>query len=392
MTGPTKVAGRKVAIRKIIAMTAEPARHHGDHRNLVSRVESKQPPADLDAIVVPTVRNAATLRGALWLGGQLGTPVVALCSRWSKTDEAARIAGEMNARLIAADVTARAELPHFATSKLLSGTKFASHSDLSLKRNIGLAVSKMVGWRRVAFLDDDIDVAEPEDVRTAAGLVRLYNMVALQNVGFPDNSVVCHAIRRVSAVADVGVRQSSFVGGGAMVVPVDRTESFFPNIYNEDWFFMLSDKHIYPVAATGAVVQSRYDPYANPRRARAEEFGDCLAEGVYAILDNGGCIQDADKTYWSAFLDDRKQLIERVLGAVPALRLERAEHDRMVAALKAAQGRREFITPGLCVDYLEAWSADTDAWRGYLKRLPRVHTAEDALQRLGLHTRTVFRR
>ena len=387
MTGPARVAGRGV----VTTTTTSRPMHNGDHRRLVSRNTWAEPPRDVDAVIVPTARRPATLRRALRLGGQLGCPVVALCSRWSSADKAADTAREQNARLIAADVdAATARLPDFATSRLLAGTKLASPSDLSLKRNIGLALATMAGWKRIVFLDDDIEVGEPEHVRRAAGLVRLYNMVALENVGFPDNSVVCHAIRRVSAVADVGVKQYSFVGGGAMVVSADRTASFFPNIYNEDWFYMLSDKHIYQIAVTGAVTQAAYDPYAFSRRARAEEFGDCLAEGIYSILDNGGCIQDADHAFWQDFLDDRTRLIERILDAVPLLRLPTAEHGRMVAALKAARGRRAFITPGLCVDYLVAWTADSEVWRRYLKGLPRVHTPEDALQRLGLPTRTVF--
>ena len=34
----------------------------------------------------------------------------------------------------------------------------------------------------------------------------------------------------------------------------------------------------------GHAVQAEYDPFANPERARREEFGDLLAEGLYALI------------------------------------------------------------------------------------------------------------
>ena len=34
----------------------------------------------------------------------------------------------------------------------------------------------------------------------------------------------------------------------------------------------------------GHAKQAEYDPFANPDRARREEFGDLLAEGLYALM------------------------------------------------------------------------------------------------------------
>lgn len=362
-------------------------RHHGNHGGLLHHAGVPTAPADVDAIIVPTARRVAALREAFRLAGALGCPLVALCSHWSSANHAYIEARACDTGLIASDVHNAVTLPPLATSRRLAGTRFATPGDLSLKRNIALAVATMVGWKRVVLLDDDIQVPEPNHLRDAAAHLSTYNMVALRNVGFPDNSVVCHAIRRVSTVQDLGIAQSSFVGGGAMAVPADRTASFFPGIYNEDWFFMLSDKQINPVAVTGEVAQAAYDPFADPRRARAEEFGDCLAEGVYSILDDQGSVQDADHRFWHGFLSDRKRLVERVLSAVPLLRLDTAERDRMIASLKAAQGRREHITPQLCVDYLDDWRSDLELWRRYLEGLPRDLSPSKALQHLGLRTR-----
>jgi hypothetical protein len=101
-------------------------------------------------------------------------------------------------------------LPDLETSRLLAGTRFAGKEDTSAKRNLGLVLSHMIGWGRIVFLDDDILVGDPGHLRQAAGLLDTHNAVGLSVVGYPDNSVVCHAYRAV------GGFQQSFIGGGAL--------------------------------------------------------------------------------------------------------------------------------------------------------------------------------
>jgi hypothetical protein len=62
---------------------------------------------------------------------------------------------------------------------------------------------------------------------------------------------------------------------------VSATEgaSFFPDIYNEDWFYLLDDDRLRPVTLVGEAIQPAYDPYRDPCRAQVEESGDDLAEG-----------------------------------------------------------------------------------------------------------------
>ena len=155
---------------------------------------------------------------------------------------------------------------------------FARRTDLSAKRNLALMLSRMSGWSRILFLDDDITGLDPDDIRKASGLLDTHNAVGLRIGGFPDHSVVCHAYR-----AGCG-EQQSFIGGGALVVELNRAGSFFPDIYNDDWFFLLDGhKSLQPVAVTGQVIQYPYDPFRNPDRARTEEFGDVLAEWMLSL-------------------------------------------------------------------------------------------------------------
>ncbi|GIF57656.1 hypothetical protein [Asanoa iriomotensis] len=363
---------------------ARAPRHHTSHTRLLRRVDQVTATEQLDAIIVPTGRPTVYLTFALRLAQQLDCPLVALCSLRSGADGALRAAQRIGAQLIATDVDDRVRLPAFATSALPDEPKFRRRGDLSLKRNIGLALSRMMGWNRVAFLDDDIRSVRPEDMAAAAGLLDQFSMVGLGNAGYPDNSVVCHALRVI------GVDQQTFVGGGAMVVPVGRTTTFFPDIYNEDWFFLLDEDGFSPTAVTGLMVQEPYDPFRTTERARAEEFGDCLAEGIYALLDDGGSVDDADHAFWAAFLADRTAMVDRIIEAIPRCDRTTDEKRRMTEAMRASHGRRRFITPDLCVRYLDALAADRAVWRDFIQGLPKGLGPRRSLSRLGLNATRVF--
>ena len=276
------------------------------------------------------------------------------------------ISGE--GELHAIDEPDRANLgpPELKSSQLLAPTSFRRPADTGAKRNLGLLLSHLVGWERVVFLDDDIKIRDPEHLRQVSTLLNIYNVVGLFIGGFSDNSVVCHAYR--SVVGD----QQYFIGSGALVVQVPRSPSLFPDIYNDDWFYMLNAKKgLQPAATIGEVIQRPYDPFRTLDRARAEEFGDVLAEGIFWLLDQGRSIADADLGHWKDFLPGRKMFIERVPRMVSqASGVDPAAKARMEAALKAARGRLALITPELCQEYLEAWAADRERWLDQARERP----------------------
>src|SRR6185436_7178253 len=98
-------------------------------------------------------------------------------------------------------------------------------------------------------------------------------------------------------------------------------------------------------AVVGSLKQSPYDPFATDWRARNEELGDCLAEGIFWLLDNHRRVRDADAAYWESFLANRSRFIREVIGRMAGLDLDPAEKVRMTAALKAAYGRCQIIRP-----------------------------------------------
>lgn len=343
--------------------------HHGSHQRLLRMPGNLSPDwPKLDAIIVPTARDPGHLTEAARLARILDCTLVTLHSgEFTNAVQAWRFLPE-DVRLIAIDIPAPAylRLPYWETSHLLNQTIFARRTDLSVKRNLGLMLSRMLGWSRILFLDDDIIAPNPGELRKASGLLARHHAVGLHIGGFPDHSVVCHAYILV------GGSQKSFIGGGALAVETQRCDSFFPDIYNDDWFFMLDPEgRLRSVTRAGEVRQERFDPFRNVDRAKAEEFGDVLAEGTYWLLDQGGSAFEADHRHWAEFLAKRKRFIERIL--------ERSERHPVIAALRESLDRLAYITPELCERYLHAWAHDRDIWLHHIAALPTGQTRQQAL-------------
>lgn len=340
--------------------------HHGSHRNLLFTAPKTSPQAHVDAIIVPTIRNPQAMTHAISLAARLNCVLLALCSgNDTSANRVAALASETGAEVLAVDVDhlPAGLLPWFKTCDQLRGTRFNRHSDLSLKRNLGLLIARVAGWERIVFLDDDIEIPDPLDLRRAAALTDHYAGAGLNIHGYPDNSVVCHAYRQA------GGAQEQFVGGGALAVHTRETSSFFPNIYNEDWFFLLNGDKLRPTAVTGVAIQQVYDPFDIDERARMEEFGDTLAEGLFWLLDEGTSLRDADVDYWRQYLARRRSFVLETIAMVTLTHKASERKDRMLISLKAALGRSQYIKPEWCQDYVRVWREDRATWTRHLERI-----------------------
>jgi hypothetical protein len=351
--------------------------HRWSHRSLLVSPPAAEP-GDVAALVVPTSRKPAAMRDVLRLGAQIDRPVVALCSQWSDADEVVEQARRIKAAVVAVDVTKAARLPLFQCDALLRHAGLDRSSDVSAKRNLGLALARRLGWKRLLFLDDDITDLNPDAVAAAGGLLRTHRHAALENVGYPDNSVVCHARR------EVGLDQDTFVGGGALAVRVDGLTPFFPTIYNEDWFFLAGRRQTERIALCGKVSQREYDPYLTPERARSEEFGDYLAEGLFAFA---GPARAADEEYWRAFRDERVAMIGEILRRARGQRPS-DRRDRMIEALTAARARHRIIDPAFGPRWLRTWQDDLATWQRFLGRQTLGVEPVTVFEHLGLRART----
>jgi hypothetical protein len=203
--------------------------------------------------------------------------------------------------------------------------------------------------------------------------------------------VVCHA-RRLA-----GLEQDVFVTGAVLGVHCNSLPlSFFPNIYNEDWFFFAREAAARGLPQVGQAKQNEYDPFAIPDRARDEEFGDLLAEGLYALIGEedpsvpfDGQLRAATVAYWSAFIEARRQVLTETMALLfrSLDRNEGADYvSSAVASLVAAESQLNTITPDLCMSFIEAWRDDLEDWQQFSSGVNNVGSTGEAMDFLELKT------
>jgi len=340
--------------------------------------------AGFDAIVVPTHRPAARLRSSIDLASRTQTPLFVLCSGRAYKEAVVKMAARSGVEAYAADIPSGDPLRvDFRTSANdeLAAANLGRNPDLSVKRNLGLALARLLGWKKLMFLDDDIHGIATSAVAKLAEALEGHSISALIPVDFPDNSVVCHANR----LGGDG-KQDVFASASGMGVQCDRDDlAFFPNIYNEDWFFFAKEAASHKIARVGESRQRSYDPYYHPMRAASEELGDLLAEGLYARLDIGDDIWTVDADYWRYFIHRRAEFHERVLKALRRVDApKREEAARAADSIRAAQSQLAQITPQLCQTFVRLWRSDLRRWHWYLEGLRPQGSPAAAFKYLGL--------
>ena len=336
----------------------------------------------LDAIIVPASRPAPNLDQAITLARAAGCWLLVLCSRELRGADAVRqLAARSYRKAIVIDVpTAYShELFHFpglsALSQELPEERRLYTTDLSLKRNMGLVMARMLNWRRIFFLDDDIrDVSYPA-LQTTVNMLGTYAAAGLWITEYPDNSIVCHA-NRIS-----GGSQDVFVSGAALAVDSAEDIGFFPNVYNEDWLFFFDYAARKRLANSGLeVTQLQYDPFANPRRAAWQEFGDVLAEGLYTLLHLGMTVEYATADYWREFIEARRSFLEDVVTRAESGPLEYRDQvvhrGQLVYSVERAQKCLQTIDPNLCARYVQRWREDLVGWRERVAQIGEVSVKE----------------
>jgi hypothetical protein len=360
------------------------------HHQLLVSSRSSGTSDRFDAIVVPTNRPVESLTACMALARETDVPLIVICSKLVNRGEVIDMAAAGGVQAYAFDLLDSPANPlgiTFATSsdEQLAAASSVKTRDLSPKRNLGLVIARMLGWRRLMFLDDDIYGITGRDVDALAGGLSTHGISVLIPDEFPDNSVACHANRLGGGQQDV------FAGGGATGVRCDRDDlAFFPNIYNDDWLFFFEEAASHKIIEVGRSKQRTYDPFADPHRAVKEEFGDLLAEGLYAPLDHHQGLLGVDAAYWAAFIQKRAHFHGRVATSLAdhPNRQDETNLGRRVRAaersVSAAQGQLASISPELCHKFVTLWQTDLVEWRRYLVKLGRFGAVGEALQHLGL--------
>jgi hypothetical protein len=257
------------------------------------------------------------------------------------------------------------------------------HADLSGKRNVGLLLANLLGWRHIMFLDDDIRGLDPPRLTRASRMLERYRAVGFRVPNYPDNSVVCHAYRLV------GGRQDNFIGGSPLLVDVARAKAFFPAVYNEDWLFLYDSIQDRLATEAGSVLQVQYNPYETVSRAEAEEFGDVIGEGLLQLLHWDVNVDTVGRSMWGEFLYRRCRFINEIsnhLAAIGEGKDNKLAPSAQLAlkALTAAKHRLEDIEAGACDSFVRQWRGDLARWSERLFKLPRFASIDKALRHLEL--------
>ncbi len=351
------------------------------HAGLLDESVASPGRAQFNAILVPTYHQASGLNYSMDLARRTGIPLIVACSKAARKEQVVAMAAAANVAVFALDLPLVNPLGiSFATStdEEIRAASPGWTRDLSMKRNLGLILARMLDWNRLMFLDDDIFGVGESDVDALATALDNHNVSALIPKEFPDNSVACHAHRLGGGVQDV------FASASGMGVRCDRDDlAFFPNIYNEDWFFFSEEAARRKIAKVGVSQQEAYDPYEDPLRAAQEEFGDLLAEGLYARLDIDAGILGVDTAYRQAFIERRIEFHGRVTDAL-STHPDQETASKAVNSIHAARGQLDQIKPWLCQKFVELWQSDLVEWRRYLTNLRRVGSIPAAFRELGL--------
>jgi hypothetical protein len=338
------------------------------------------PPRRLDGLIIPTIRPWS-LGPAVKLAADIGCSLVILCTTPVQAAAARQAcAGTCHETLITYLPRALDHnlLPLETSRHTENAYEPGSHIDISRKRNAGLLLSRICGWRTAMFLDDDIRDLTADGVLQAVALTSGYQAAAFAIPHYPDNSVVCHAYRLT------GGRQDVFPGGSALVIDVARSDTPFPPIYNEDWLFLFEAVQRRSLTVAGSLSQVDYQPFARPRRAAAEEFGDVIAEGLYGLLHQGGSVNDATASYWRDALECRSRLIDKITGRLLLAEQDAQAATAALASLSQARKRLAEITPLSCLSFIRGWRRDIEVWQEKLARLPALHNLAEASRYLHL--------
>ena len=134
----------------------------------------------------------------------------------------------------------------------------------------------------------------------------------------------------------------------------DLPLSFFPDIYNEDWFFFAKEAAARDLPRVGQAEQAPLRPVRRPRARRREEFGDLLAEGLFALfgevdpdLSLVEHLSGATRRFWDRFIQVRHDVLTDTRMAL-IRELARRDFDRRItSALASLEAAEDVITDSI---------------------------------------------
>ncbi|MET8849741.1 hypothetical protein [Amycolatopsis sp. NPDC004625] len=362
----------------LVSMPA-PARHHLEWAGLPD-------PPFFDAVIVPSARGAEGVRRAAETARNARSCLVVFASERTVASDVDRVLAELGWTPENALVLTRSEFAHADRLRLrtFGGSYAAAARELSEKKNAGLLLARMMGWRSVLFVDDDVQSIGRAQLCDAAALLagvdragagRLLVGWAIND--FPDFSSVEYA-------RSYGTGEwRHFVSGGAMALRCAQDLPFFPPVYNEDMVLALDVLHGDPEAAcvAGTLTQDQYDPFGDLHRVAGQEFGEVLVEGLVRARGSADAVRPE---FWRTVLLDRVTLLRELSAKLNALGVHDGER-----VVEVALGTHRDRWPAVLATFAADWTRDLETLREFQRDLPAVKQLEAAAAVLCSATRAL---
>lgn len=225
--------------------------------------------------------------------------------------------------------------------------------DIPLKRNFALYISIKNNFKRILLLDDDIEKITPTHINAGACLLDNFDAAGCFVDDFPDTSVVGH----LQLHHEIDLK--CFLSGSFLFVLPFEINCFFPSIYNEDWLFMAPLIAGRRLCSFGKIHQKPYDPFATSHIAKFQEFGEIVAEGLFAMIGKHSFNLRYDYSAWAEIIKNRKQELSDLL--------EKVGLEKYKEIISDSINQNEKIQPSECIEFMYSFDRDVTSWKTFLK-------------------------
>lgn len=238
---------------------------------------------------------------------------------------------------------------HYSCAKNPSNA-FKPNYDIPYKRNLSLLDASRNNYKTICLLDDDITLTDNDFRKARVALLSSVDIASFHVLDYPDVSTIDH-IERI--ILERPSRVS--IGGNCLFMNVDNVHSFFPDAYNDDWYFIFSHIGSRKIVSLGTAVQRPYTPWTDLERVGFEQFGDIVIEGAKNNIKNNRPPFFGDMSFWKEIKD---QYIYRLKKLVRIATEKQEVPAEFVAAIKNGIKISETISASDFVVFLKNYQAD----------------------------------
>lgn len=229
---------------------------------------------------------------------------------------------------------------------------YQSSWDLPIKRNYAILYSREQKINNILLLDDDIRNLTPDILKNGCNLLKNNSVSGCFVDNEIDTSILGHLQKRA------GETFYPFLSGSFLFIKPLSVKSFFPNIYNEDWLFMMPYIFDNSICSFGNVSQRDNDSLGDINRVKLQEFGDIIAEGLYTLIHLGEYSQRFETSYWNEVIKERRYIFDALLKTL----LDTTYRTLIYTAIETNKN----IQPEYCAEFINVLENDILKWNNYL--------------------------